>query len=111
MAATYEAPEQIKSEAEALIGEPLGAVEFGRRSTMEQRLRRVAQMTVLYHDHNWSLERIAIAYDMSRERVRQVFAEHNVERRPMQGHLAYRATLARRRAMRQTPERIAVVAG
>jgi hypothetical protein len=98
----YESPGVIRSEAEALIGEPLGTVEFGRRSTQDQRLRRVAQMVLLYHDHHWSLERIAIAYDVSRERVRQILTNHNIERRPMQGHLAYRRTLERRREQNLT---------
>lgn len=102
--AEYKAPAEVQNKAIALLGEPLAEVSFGIRSTQEQRLRRAAQMTVLYHDHNWPLEQIAIAFAMTRERVRQVLAAHRIERRPMQGHESYKATIARKRAAKERNE-------
>ena len=88
-----------RREAEQILGGPLVVqIKRRRRISQDDRLRRVAQMALLYGDKGWSLERVGQAFGMSRERIRQLFAEYGIETRPVRGADAYRRAIGRRRA-------------
>lgn len=67
--------------ATKIVGEELLG-QRGRRIRDEALMaRRAAQMSILYHDHFWTLDHIGAAFGCSRERVRQIFNEYNMPTR------------------------------
>lgn len=96
----------MRARAETILGEAvIGSV--GRRvRTAEAQLRRCAQMSILYHDHAWSLEQVGMAYGISRERVRQIFDEYNLPTRAPNGHQTYDEVTQRREAVLRLREQV-----
>lgn len=83
---------EIRDAAMNVLGELLVGANDGRKVTTEElKTRRAAQMSILYHDNGWSLERVGLAYNLSRERVRQVFASYGLETRAPTGSMVYNA--------------------
>lgn len=76
---------QIVEEAVNLLGEFL----IKKARTEEEKARRAAQMSILYHDNQWSLERVGVAYALSRERIRQIFETYGMETRAPLGSPQY----------------------
>jgi hypothetical protein len=76
---------EIVEDAETILGESL----ITRTRSEDQKTRRAAQMSILYHDNNWSLEKVGVAYNLSRERVRQVFVTYGMQTRAPLGSQHY----------------------
>lgn len=95
-------PDIARNNAEALVGGPLVLnVSMGKLGE-ESRTRRMAQMVVLYHDHRWSLDQVASAYGLTKERVRQLFDQYGLPRRDPDGATKYRRSIdARRKRMQE----------
>lgn len=94
----------MRESAESILGEPVIGSAGKRVRTVELQLRRCAQMSILYHDHRWSLEQVGMAYGVSRERVRQIFDEHNLPTRAPNGHQTYDDVMARHESLQRLKE-------
>lgn len=81
--------QKLRREAQHLIGEPLLDLPAIKSVDESDKVRRAAQMSILYHDNGWSLERVGQAYALSRERVRQIFTAYNLPTRSPLGDSSY----------------------
>lgn len=77
--------------ARGLLGEDPILFDNTRMISPYLKIRRAAQMWLLYDKHGWSLEKVGRAFDhMTKERVRQILVEHGYKSRPVHGSKAYR---------------------